>query len=305
MVATHVHPDGDAIGALVAMKLILDRLAKKVDLYAQDPCPPELEFLPHVRDIRSKPLESVDYEVAVLVDCGDFERVGDELAEFIKARAPFLINIDHHIPDKTFGNIYWVEPSASSTCEMLFDLCMGLSLAPGADLASALYTGILTDTGSFRYTNTNRRVFEMVSFLVQMGADPAFIATQVYESATPENLKLLAQVLSTAEFHAGSRIVTAELARSMLPASSSSYMNSETFINHLRTVKSADLVILFRELSNGLIHVSMRSRAGIDVARLARRHGGGGHRQAAACRIAGTIQSVRSMFIDEAIGYIN
>ena len=140
---------------------------------------------------------------------------------------------------------------------------------------------------------------------VQMGADPAFIATQVYESVTPENLKLLAQVLGTVEFHAGSRIVTAELPRSMLPESSFSYTNSEGFINHLRSVKSADLAILFREISDGLIHVSMRSRLGIDVARLAKRHGGGGHKQAAACRIAGSIRSVRSMFIDEAIGYIN
>jgi len=305
MVATHVHPDGDAIGALVGMRLILERLGKKVDMYAQDPCPPEFEFLPQVRAIRNKPLESADYGVAVLLDCGDFERVGEEIFEFINARGLFLINIDHHIPNKAFGNIYWVDPSASSTCEVLFDLCMGLSLTPDADLASALYTGILTDTGSFKYTNTNRRVFEIVSILVQMGADPAYIATQVYESATPESLRLLAKVLSTAEFYANSRIVAAELPLSMLPDSSSSYMNSEGFINHLRTVKSADLAILFRELNNGLIHVSIRSRVGIDVARLAKRHGGGGHKQAAACRIAGTIQSVRSMFIDEAIGYIN
>jgi len=304
MVATHVHPDGDAIGALISMKLILERLGKKVDLYARDPSPPEFEFLPQVRDIRNKPLDSAGYEVAVLVDCGDFERVGDELLEFIKVKTPLLINIDHHIPNQAFGDIYWVEPSASSTCEMLFDLCMGLSLAPDADLSAALYTGIMTDTGSFKFTNTNRRVFEIASLLVQMGADPAHIAAQVYDSVSAENLKLLAQVLNTVEFYAGSRIVTAELPRSMLP-DSSSYMNSESFINHLRTVKTADLAILFRELDNGLVHISMRSRAGIDVAELARRHGGGGHKNAAACRIAGTIQSVRSMFIEEAIGCID
>jgi phosphoesterase RecJ-like protein len=305
MVAAHVHPDGDAIGALISMKLILQRLGKKVDVYDQDRCPPEFEFLPHALEIRNKPLGSVEYDVAVLVDCGDFERVGAELQKFIKWKVPFLINIDHHIPNNTFGNICWVEPSASSTCEMLFDLCMSLSLPPDADLSSALYTGILTDTGSFRYSNTNGRVFEMVSVLVQMGADPGYIATQVYESATPEKLKLLANVLSTMEFYDGSRIVTAKLTNSMLSDSSSSYMDSEGFINHLRTVKSADLAILFREVDEGLIHISMRSRGGIDVARLAQRHGGGGHRQAAACRIAGTIESVRSMFVGEAIGYIN
>ena len=98
MVATHVHPDGDAIGALLGMKLILQRLGKKVDVYVQDRFPPEFEFLPQARTIHNKPLESAEYEVAILVDCGDFERVGEELSEFISRVAPFVINIDHHIP---------------------------------------------------------------------------------------------------------------------------------------------------------------------------------------------------------------
>ena len=230
-----------------AMKLILQRLGKKVDAYAQDRFPPEFEFLPEAREIQNKPLESVEYEVAILVDCGDFERVGDELSEFIARRVPFVINIDHHVPNKPFGNIYWVETSASSTCEMLFDLCMSLSLAPDAALSTLLYTGILTDTGSFRFSNTNRRVFEIVSVLVRSGRRSGLYSDQVYDSATPEKLKLLAQVLGTVEFHAGSRIVTAELTRSMLSNSSATYMDSEGFINHLRSVKSVDLAILFRE----------------------------------------------------------
>jgi bifunctional oligoribonuclease and PAP phosphatase NrnA len=305
MIATHVRPDGDAIGSLLATRLILQRLGKRADAYAQDRVPPELEFLPDVRAIQNKPIESVEYEAAILVDCGDFERVGDELSEFISRRVPLVINIDHHVPNKPFGNIYWVETSASSTCEMLFDLCMNLSLAPDADLSTLLYTGIMTDTGSFRFSNTNKRVFEMISILVEAGADPAYISTQVYDSATPEKLKLLAQVLGTMEFHAGSRIATAELTRSMLTNSSASYMDSEGFINHLRSVKSVDLAILFREGGDGQVHVSMRSREGINVAKLAQRHGGGGHRQAAACRIQGSLSAVRSQFIGEAASYIS
>ena len=218
---------------------------------------------------------------------------------------PLVMNIDHHVPNKPFGDIYWVETSASSTCEMLFDLAMNLSLAPDADLSTLLYTGIMTDTGSFRFSNTNRRVFEMVSILVEAGADPAYISTQVYDSATPGKLKLLAQVLGTVEFHAGSRIATAELTRSMLSNSSASYMDSEGFINHLRSVKSVDLAILFREGGDGQVHVSLRSREGINVAKLAQRHGGGGHRQAAACRISGSLYAVRSQFIGEAASYIS
>ncbi|MDR3553897.1 MAG: bifunctional oligoribonuclease/PAP phosphatase NrnA [Syntrophobacteraceae bacterium] len=304
MLFTHVHPDGDAMGAIVAMQLILRRLGKRVDAYTQDPCPPEYAFLGSVQEIRNRPSDSVEYDAAILVDCGDMERVGEKFLDSVKA-AHFVINIDHHLVNKPVGNVNWVETAASSTCEMLFDLCMSLSLAPDKALATALYTGILTDTGSFRYSNTNARVFEIISALVGFGAEPARIAGHVYDSASPEKLKLLARVLQTIEFHASSRIVTAELTRSMIADTSSNYMESEGFINHLRSVKSADMAILFRETGEGLIHVSMRSRGDINVARLAQRHGGGGHKQAAACRIPGELHSVRSMFIGEAVSYIN
>ncbi len=303
MVFTHVHPDGDALGALVAMQLILRRMGKRADTHTPDPFPSEYAFLANVQEIKNKVSESMDYDAAILVDCGDLERVGDKFLDTVKA-TPFLINIDHHLVSKPFGNASWVQTSASSTCEMLFDLCMNLSLAPDRALATALYTGILTDTGSFRFSNTNARVFEVISALVGFGADPARIASSVYDSASPEKLKLLARVLDSMELHASSRLVTAELSRSMMSGSSSNYMESEGFINHLRSVKSADMAIFFRETGEGLIHVSMRSRGDINVAKLAQRYGGGGHRQAAACRIPGDLRSVRSMFIAEALSYI-
>ena len=305
LVATHVRPDGDAIGSLLGMKLILQRLGKKADAFSHDRFPPEFEFLPGSGEVRSKLSESDDYDVAVFVDCGDFDRVGEDLTEFISGRVPFVINIDHHCSNNPFGDAYWVETAASSACEMLFDLCMHLSLAPDADLASLLYVGIVTDTGSFRFSNTSRRVFEIASSLIEAGADAAFLAGQVYDSASPQKLNLLARVLSTVEFHAGARIATAELTRAMLASTAASYMDSEGFINHLRSVKSVDVALLFREGSDGMIHVSLRSRNGIDVARLAQRHGGGGHRQAAACRVKGKLDAVRSMLIGEVISYIN
>ncbi len=304
MVATHVRPDGDAIGALLGMKHILRRLGKQVDVYSQDRFPPEFEFLPGTPEVRARPAGSEDYDVAVFVDCGDFERVGDDLSDFIGSRVPFTVNIDHHCLNQPFGSIYWIETRASSTCEMLFDLCVHLSLAPDAELSSLLYVGIMTDTGSFRFSNTNRRVFEVTSTLVASGADPAYLSRQVYDSASPEKLNLLARVLGTVEFHAESRIATAELTRGMLAATSATYMDSEGFINHLRSVKSVDLAILFREGNDGLIHVSLRSKEGIDVARFAQSHGGGGHKQAAACRIAGDLNVVRAAVIGEAIGYV-
>ena len=304
LVATHVRPDGDAIGSVLGMKLILQRLGKKVVALSQDKFPPEFEFLPGTAEVRNRPSSSADFDVAILVDCGDFDRVGNDISEFIRTRVPIVINIDHHCIHSPFGNIYWIETAVSSTCEMLFDICTHLSLPLDADLASLLYTGIVTDTGSFRFSNTNRRVFEVSSMLVEAGADPAYIARQVYDSASPEKLSLLARVLGTIEFHDHSRIATAELTLAMLSSTGGTYMDSEGFINHLRSVRSVDLAILFREGNEGLVHISLRSKEGIDVARFAQRYGGGGHRQAAACRIPGNLNAVRSMLVNEAVSYI-
>lgn len=304
LIATHVRPDGDAIGSLLGMKLMLQHMGKCASACAQDKFPPEFEFLPGCGEVRSRPNSSLAYDAAILVDCGDIDRVGTELAAFITGSVPVIINIDHHTTHSPFGTIHWIETSASSTCEMLFEICLHLSLPLDSDLASLLYVGMLTDTGSFRFSNTNKHVFEMASTLVNAGADPAYIAQQIYDSATPERLNLLTQVLSTMEFHADSRIASAELTRDMLARTGTTYMDSEGFINHLRSVKSVDMAIIFREGSDGLIHISLRSKSGVDVARFAQRYGGGGHRQAAACRISGNLDAVRSMIVSEAANYI-
>ncbi len=304
LVATHVRPDGDAIGALLGMRNILTRLGKKAEAFSHDSFPPEFEFLPGTGNLARLPAAQAAYDAAVLVDCGDFERAGSGLLEFIRDRVPVVINIDHHQSSSPFGTVYWVDTGASSTCEMLFDLCMHLSLVPDPDLAALLYTGILTDTGCFRFSNTNRRVLEIASILVESGADPAYLAEQIYDSASPEKLSLLTLVLETMEFHAGSRVATAVLTQNMLARTSTAYSDSEGFINHLRSVKTVDVAILFREGSEGQVHVSLRSKNGIDVAGFARRYGGGGHLQAAACRIAGELSAVRSRITREAISYI-
>ncbi len=304
LIATHVRPDGDAIGALLGMKLVLERLGKKADPFCRDNLPPEFEFLPETETVSALPPPDARYDAAILVDCGDLDRVGDALFDFIKNRVPVVINIDHHVTARPFGTSHWVETGASSTCEMIFDLCMHLSLPPDPDLASLLYTGIVTDTGSFRFANTNRRVFEITTVLVEAGADPAYIAQGVYDSTSPEKLSLLATALGTVEFHANSRLASAELSRAMLERTKTSYADSEGFINHLRSVKTVELAVFFREGSDGLIHVSLRSRNGIDVATFAQRHGGGGHRLAAACRIQGTLRAVRSMIVKEALEYL-
>jgi phosphoesterase RecJ-like protein len=303
LIASHIRPDGDAVGSALALTFMLRKLGKQADPYCQDPVPPGQEFLPGVDLIRHALPVASSYDAAILVDCGEFSRVGSALSESIR-QIPFLINIDHHVSKAPFGNIYWVEPSASSTCEMLYDLSLNLPLSLDPEIASQLYTGLLTDTGSFRFTNTTKRVLEIATSLVSAGAKPAYIAQQVYDSASPQRLRLLARVLATVSFFADDRLATAELSRKMFTETATSAVDSEGFINHLRSIKQVEMAMIFREEKDGPINVSMRSKGSVDVATFAQTYGGGGHRQAAAFRVPGTLETVRAEYTGKALDYL-
>jgi bifunctional oligoribonuclease and PAP phosphatase NrnA len=303
LVATHVRPDGDAIGSVLSMTHLLTQLGKEADPCCQDPVPTAYQFLPGAHSISNRVLQPSQYEVAILVDCGDFLRVGTVLAETI-SKIPQLISIDHHVAHAAFGNIFWNRTSASSTCEMLYDLCLELPCTIDPILAACLYTGLLADSGSFRFSNTNQRVLEIAAKLVAAGAEPAFIAEQVYDSASVGSLRLLAMVLATLGFHANDRLATAEMSRNMFSETATSPADTEGLINFLRSVKAVTMAMLFREGAEGQVHVSMRSKGDVDVASFARRHGGGGHRHAAAFEVPGTLPAVRSHFTKEALTYL-
>ena len=302
-VATHVRPDGDAIGALLATATLLRRLGKEVDAYCQDPPPPGHDFIEGTREIRHRWENGASYDVAILVDCGEFQRVGTALADPIR-EIPTIINIDHHVADKPFGTVPWVDPSASSTCEMLYQLIRHLKIPLDPLLATQLYLGILTDTGSFRFSNTTKNVLAVATDLVSHGADPAFIARQVYDSASPHRLFLLARMLATVRYHGDYRIATAELTRQMFRETETTRVDAEGFINHLRSVKTVLMAVIFREDSPSEVHVSLRSKDPVDVARFARRYGGGGHRHAAAFRTNGNLGEVRERITKEALRYL-
>jgi bifunctional oligoribonuclease and PAP phosphatase NrnA len=303
LVATHIRPDGDALGSLLAMTFMLHKLGKEADAYCQDGVPPTQRFLPGSESILHNNADLGRYQVAVLVDCGDLHRVGDSLAPQLR-RIPLLINIDHHVSSSPFGNLYWVDPSASSTCEMLYDLSLALALPLDTAIASQLYTGILMDTGSFRFSNTNKRVLEIMAALVGAGAQPAYIAQQVYDSDSPNRLRLLAEFLRTLCFYGDHRLATAEITQAMYAKTGTSPVDSEAFINQLRSVKPVQIAIMFREEANGVVYASLRSKDDVDVASFAGKYGGGGHRHAAALRIAGELARVRKQITEEALNYL-
>lgn len=303
LVATHVRPDGDAAGSVLGLTFMLRKLGKRADPYCRDSLPGHLSFLAGSEFIRHENPRVIAYDAAVLVDCAELSRVGPSLEASVR-EVPLIVNIDHHISASPFGDLHWVETSASSTCEMLYDLSILLGVPLDKDMAAHMYTGILTDTGSFRFSNTNRRVLEIAMRLVAEGVRPDDVAQHIYDSGSPQRLLLLSQVLASTTFHAGNRLATAELTQNMFGQTETTPADSDGFINHLRSVKSVEMAMLFREDQDETIHVSMRSKGTVDVATFAQKYHGGGHRNAAAFRASGPMGRVRQTLTDAALNYL-
>jgi len=293
IVATHVDPDGDALGSAFALGLALTQMGKEAAVYLKGTIPYRYRFLP-------KPPVILDdlprgYDVAIVVDCGDLERVGDGF-EALKA-CDVLINVDHHETNEAFGQLNIVDERASSTAEILYLILGALGVRLSLDMAVNLYTAILTDTGSFRYDCTTRRAFSIAEEMVGLGVRPADVAAEVYESHPKERFLLLCQVLGTLELHRHDKIATAYVTQSMFERTGTNREYTEGFVENIREIRGVEVACLFREIGNGAYKVSMRSKDGVDVAAVARSFGGGGHQRAAGCTIEGDVQAVKNKVI--------
>jgi bifunctional oligoribonuclease and PAP phosphatase NrnA len=283
LVVTHENPDGDALGSLLAATLALHRLGKDAVMYlpGETSLPGEYGFMP-LEDLVREPPHDAAERVLLAVDCAKEDRIGDEAA---LARAPLVLNIDHHHDNTRFGDLNLIVADASSTGEVLRDVLAELGIELTPELAEPLYIALVTDTGRFQYANTTPKALRLAAELVEAGADIHEVFQQVYESVEFAKLKLLARALGRAEVLEGGRIVVSHLLRSDFGEVGASEPYSEGIIDYLRAVEGAELAVLVREQLNesaAAYKGSLRSSIDeLDVSAIARRFGGGGHRQAA------------------------
>src|SRR6516162_3286897 len=283
LVVTHENPDGDALGSLLALSIALRGLGKDVVMYlaAGAPLPREYGFMPLGDLVREPPADAAE-RVLVAVDCASEHRIGDPEAI---ARTPLTLDIDHHHDNTRFGDVNLVVPDASSTGEVLRDVFAELDVALTPELAEPLYIALVTDTGRFQYSNTTPKSLRLAAELVEAGADIHAVFQEVYESVEFAKLKLLARALGRAEVLEGGRIVVSHLLRGDFAEVGASEPYSEGIIDYLRAVEGAELAVLIREHLNRGAQAhkgSLRSSIDeLDVSAIARRFGGGGHRQAA------------------------
>ena len=290
LLTTHVNPDGDAIGSLGALALVLEDLGKEVVAYCQDEIPGFLRFLPYSERIVREIPGPNGFDVAVVLDCGELDRIGNA-AEALQ-QVEKIIHIDHHSSSDDFGQLNLVRPECSSTAEILYEIFQAIPASLSSEAAENIYTAILTDTGSFRFANTTARALDIAAEMVALGVAPDKIASEVYESMSPERLRLLALSLNTLTLRANGRLATMQVSRRMLEETKTSVMDTDGFVNYPRGINTAEMAIFFREMDSGKVNVSLRSRGGLNVAEFARNYEGGGHHNAAAFRAEGSLTEV-------------
>jgi phosphoesterase RecJ-like protein len=303
LIASHAEPDGDAVGCLIALGLALRKYGKKTTLYNASAIPAVYRFLPGVDQIVRHIKEADTYDTAILLDCGDMVRVGEAAAAIDKI--PVIINIDHHVSNTGFGNIQLIDTTACATAEIVYRLIKTLEIPIDRAIATSLYTGILTDTGSFRFSNTNKAAFSISEEVITAGVDPHSVAQHVYGTYSLGRIKLLNMALNSIEISDNGKLSLMTVTRSMLNTTGTNTEDLDGMINYARRIEDVKVAALIHEIKNGAgkftnmnrYHVSLRSEGSVDVAKIASKFGGGGHASAAGFQIESTLVALKTKII--------
>jgi len=305
LVASHVNPEGDAVGSLLGLTLALREMGKDVTPYLEDPVPGIYDFLPGSETIVHDLTDIGPFDCVFAVDCGVKDRLGKNFATF--DHGGLLINLDHHATNNNYGDINVVAADASATGEVIYDLCMAAGLKISKETAINLYVAIHTDTGSFRYSCTTAKSLIAAGELVNCGADPGDISMRVYENYPSVRFCLLALVLSTLEVikacgeGRGGDIATLTVTKDMFDTTKAEVDQADGFVNYARGIEGVEVGVLFRECPDGEFKISLRSKSYMDVGAVAMDLGGGGHARAAGCTVKGNLAEVK----ENVLGVVN
>lgn len=292
LVCSHERPDGDAVGSMLAMGMVIEQMGKSIDLISADRVPPQYRKLPGVDVIHTMRRIRGHYDAAILLECDSLERTRLRGLETL-----FLINIDHHITGLDFAQLNWIDRSAASVGEMVYRLARAAGVDVTPQMAQCLYTTILTDTGGFCYGNVRESTFALARELVQIGADPIVIADEVYYSAPASKLLLLGAALRRLK-HEG-RLAWLWVTHQDMLRARASEADSEGIVNVALSMEGIDAVVFLREVPDGHIRASLRSKGALNVAEIAVRLRGGGHQNAAGCTLDGPLPRALKQILSE------
>lgn len=299
LISSHVNPEGDALGSALALAFLLKRMGKQVTLANEGGIPEAFRFFPRPVPVLSRPRAGFKADVSFVVDVPVFSRVGS-IAAMIQ-KIPTVICIDHHVSNQRFADLNWVDPKAAATGEMIYRLYRAFGIRLNFPEALCLYVAIVTDTGSFRYMNTTPAVHRIVAELIAAGVSPLKVSQALFESYAVSDLRFLGTVLRAIRHSPDGRIVWLEVPYRLLKDFRAGTEIVDGLVNYPRSIRTALVAFVLRETPDRKkVRVSFRSKGTVDVDRIARTFGGGGHVAASGCTIEGTLARARARVLKAA-----
>ena len=294
LVVTHIHPDGDALGSMTAVGLMLKQLGKKPTLAVDGGGFRRFDYLGMSAEIQDQPRLDSAYELMIAVDCGDEQRMGKSFSDLLEPRPP-LINIDHHITNTKFGFINYITGTSTSTTEMLFEMCEPIGVKIDKPIATSLLTGIVTDTLGFRTPNVTPRTLEIASHLMNAGADLPDITNRALNLQPLASIKLWGEGLGSVQMEDG--LIWIALSNEDRERAGYEGTGNAGLVSMIGNVENARMSAVLMEQDSGDVAVGFRCRPPFDVAAVATTFGGGGHAQAAGCLMYGPLDSAEKKVI--------
>jgi phosphoesterase RecJ-like protein len=292
IITSHARPDGDAVGSVLASMHMLRAMGKRADVVLHDPVPQIYRKLPGIEFLRQTDRVDGDYDAALVLECDSLYRSRVQGLEKY-----YLINIDHHDTARLYADVNWVDPEAPATAELIYRIAKAFKVEISPAMATCLYSAMLADTGSFRYRGTRGSTFSFARELVQKGADPVEIATSLYLSYSAAKMKLLGLALGTLEQRGA--FAWMHVTRAGIASTGALDEDCEGLVNYALGIEGVQVAAFFRETSDGGLRVSLRSKGAVDVAKAAEQFGGGGHRCAGGCPIAGPLDKAVAAILAE------
>lgn len=295
---SHINPDGDNIGSLLALGLSLLELNKNVYIIKSDIIPSDYEFLPGIKLIQEYE-ERNNLDLLIILDCSDIDRLGNN--KELASKAKYIVNIDHHISNTYFGDINFVDDKAAATGELIYYLIEKMGVKINEDIATNLYTAISTDTGSFKYESVTDKTHKIIAELYKYGIDHVNINNQLYHNISLDRTNLLFKSFDTLKMYKDNKLAIVKVTQDMLKATNTKLEDTEGIISFVKDINSVEVACLLKEFSHKEIKVSIRSKSYVDVAKICEIFGGGGHKRAAGCTISENIETAEKIISNEII----
>ena len=306
LVSGHVRSDGDALGSQLAFSFLLKKLGKRAQVVCDEGALPDYQFLPGSDQVGSSPGDlKKDYSAVFTFDSGSWGRL-ERISAALPREKITVVNVDHHASNERFGDLNWIDPTFSSSGEMVWELVKASGVKPDRAIATCIYTAIVTDTGRFSFSNTTIETHLNASELLDYGVKPAEIHKALFRQKTPEHLRFTAEVLGRIQMTAGGRVGWLVISKDLCERTGYTPGDTQEFIDQVKSIKNLQIAVLLRETDEpGKVKVSWRTDPGFDGITLASKWGGGGHPRASGATYRGTIADAEREVIAETVKFVN